>query len=172
MNSFWFTFILIACISPLIIVCAVVGAQDTSRGKFDERQLAAQGTCYKAAFFTMIGYYVVYFIGELGFPAFMGRLGGVGIFTGIIVSVGVLAVLCIIKEAYLPPKANKKSNIWLEGFMLFLFLLNFLIRLDEGFVSEGKLTMLVVYLEVAILYAGVLIAEVIKYTNDKKQDDA
>ena len=170
-RRFWFFFILIILIAPLIIICAVVGAKDESRGKYDERQLAAQGTCFKAGFCTMLGYYILYFVLGVVSPKLMDFLGYAGAVTGAVIGGGVLAVLCIVKDAYIPPKANVKANLWMAAFLLFLYIINFLMRLGDGFVTDGRLNMTVVMLELMILFAGIFAAQMIKYVSDREREE-
>lgn len=171
-KKFWFFFILIILIAPLIIICAVVGAKDESRGKFDERQLAAQGTCYKTAYFTMMGYYVLYFCVGIVKPELMDFMGIVGAISGVIISGGVFSVLCIIKDAYIPPKASAKANLIVEGVLMAVYIFNILVRLGDGFVKDGRLNLTVVMLELVFFFGGIFAAQAIKYSSDKKQGDA
>ncbi|MCF0116517.1 MAG: hypothetical protein HUJ61_00525 [Bacilli bacterium] len=77
---------------------------------FDERQLAAQGTAYKAAFWTMLLYYLLY-------ATISGAMGIVwcdeylGMFLGVIIGITVLAIICIFGDAYFRPDQSKTSVI-------------------------------------------------------------
>ena len=86
------------------LAAAAVGAFVKKRqGKgpkgYDERQVAAQGRAAKAAYFTLLGYLLLYgFFDVLTEIVWCDRFTGV--FVGALISVAVYAVICIMEDAY------------------------------------------------------------------------
>ena len=95
-----------------ILIAAAAKSRPKTKTKqlFDERQIAAQGTAYKAAFWAMLVYSILY--------AAVSGAGGIvwcdpflGIFLGVIVGVTVFAVICIFRDAYFRPDQSRTSMI-------------------------------------------------------------
>ena len=80
----------------IFLICALAKSapQKEKKQRFDERQIIAQGTAYKAAFWTMLIYYMLY-------ASISGAAGIVwcdhflGMFLGVIVGATVFALICV-----------------------------------------------------------------------------
>ena len=94
----------------LIFVLTKKPPKKEKKCRFDERQIAAQGTAYQAAFWTMLCYSIVYAIvsGAMGIVWCDEFLG---IFLGVIVGVTVFFLVCIFRDAYFSPEQSKTSAI-------------------------------------------------------------
>lgn len=141
------------------------------KDSFDERQMIARGKAYKAAFFTLAGYVVfLAFIAEMYKSSVLLSIGG--LWLGIMVSVLVFAITCILKDAYMSLYENAKGVLIL---FVAVGLLNFGVTagniahgmklIEDNKLSASSLNLMVgiVFMIVAAVFAG-------KLLYDKKQE--
>ena len=79
-------------------------------GRFDERQLVAQGTAFKWAFITT----AVYFVADAILSDVFGIVWyepPIGNFFGLIAGTAVFCVLCILQDAYIRPTDSKTLSL-------------------------------------------------------------
>ena len=95
----------------VLIFAATKSEKPTKRAaQFDERQLAAQGAAFKWAFWSMLGYNILYM--------FICGIGGIvwcddilSMWLGVIVGTTVFFVICIFRDAYFRPDQGKTGVI-------------------------------------------------------------
>lgn len=138
--------------------------------KFDERQMVARGQCYKIAFFFMAFYYVVYGIVVSYDQNLLQYFGTIGIYTGIFISMGLFAALCILKEAYVGLNENRNWK------MLFVIIgivnigLSVKNILRDGWIEDGSLSFSILNLECGIMMFVLLLVQYIKDRMDARED--
>lgn len=141
------------------------------KDSFDERQLLARGKAYRAAFFTLVGYVVVLaLIAEMSKNFILLSIGG--LWLGIMISLLVFAITCILKDAYMSLYENAKGVLIL---FVIVALLNF--GLTAGNIAHGmkliednqlsgssiNLMIGIIFIIIAAVFAG-------KLLYDKKQE--
>lgn len=104
--------------------------------KYDERQIAAQGRAYKCAYFTLLIYLLVY--GIICAMDIIWCETMVGVFTGIVISIAVFAVICIFEDAYFKTFESPRAYILMFTFIgLANVLLGVLHMVDGDFIENG-----------------------------------
>ena len=95
-----------------ILICAVAKSKPKKEKKqqFDERQIAAQGTAYQWAFWTMCVYYFLYAVVS-GAAEIVWCDQYLGMLLGVLVGVTVFALFCLFRDAYFRPDQSKASAI-------------------------------------------------------------
>lgn len=111
---------LLICVIVFLVIylawCAVLifavskSERPKKKAKFDERQIAAQGMAYKWAFFSMLGYYLLYMI-VCGAGEIVWCDDILGMWLGVVIGVTVLCVICIFRDAYFRPDQSQKGAI-------------------------------------------------------------
>jgi len=130
----------------------------SSKETYDERQLLARGEAYKAAFFTAMGWMIV--------SALIRDLldTSVQMTLGICLSVGVFAIVCIKKDAYLSLREKPKNCIRWFLILALLNLVPFAVNMTQGksLIENGVLTWHATNVVVALLLIAVSIAIVLR----------
>lgn len=167
-----FTFIFVALFYRLVYKKEYRGKKGPFHEKevYDERQLLARGSAYKAGFFSLLGYILCLTIcNEINQDKSL--LTTNALLLGIILSVGIFAIVCIMKDAYMSLYENSKI-------VLILFFIIGLINVvgigiptlladanpqekSNGFINLASGTMILI---VAIVF-------IIKSIHDKKDDE-
>ena len=136
--------------------------------QYDERQMLARGQAYRAGFFTMAVYFVLFgVVSELGFvwcEIF------IGCFIGFVLGVLVFALTAICKDAYLALNQNMKQFYLVGG----LFCVSGLLRvvtaiLSDSLIVDGKLTREAVFPVMGVVWLVLLIAQLIHNRRLKTQ---
>lgn len=132
---------------------------------FDERQQLARGEAYKAAFFAAMGWMVV--------GALVRDLldTSVQMTLGICLSVGVFALVCIKKDAYLSLRDKPKSCIRWFLTLALINLVPFAINLVQGkaIIENGIVTHRTTNLIVAVLLLVVSVAVVLRQREIRRE---
>lgn len=141
------------------------------KDSFDERQQLARGKAYRAAFFTLAGYVVfLAYVAEMSKDSVLLSIGG--LWLGIMISLLVFAITCIVKDAYMSLYENAKGVLILFALVS---LLNF--GLTAGNIAHGmkliednklsgssmNLMIGIIFIIIAAVFAG-------KLLYDKKQE--
>lgn len=125
---------------------------------YDERQLLARGKAYKNAFFTLIIYFIV--AGTLyDFLNIRMLMSFGGLWIGICISVGVFAITCILKDAYMNLYENAKGimMLFLVGVLnIAISILNKVSLLEEGVVSLESINLIagILFLVISAVFFG------------------
>lgn len=157
----------------VLIFAATKSEKPTKRAaQFDERQIAAQGTAFKWAFWSMLGYNILYM--------FICGIGGIvwcddilSMWLGVIVGTTVFCVVCIFRDAYLgriQSKAGAIILINLFGFGQGLLGLRYLT--DGTIIENGVLTADSMYLFITLMALVIDAAFLIKRRMDKREAEA
>lgn len=147
---------------------------------YDERQILARGNAFKVGFFTMAVY--IGFVGILS--EFMNVVLSFGLlWIGVCLSIGVLIIVCIVKNAYVSLQGNAKSVMMMFGIFGFL---NLIIGLPDStkdlvetvwMVEDGetfecvRLSTEIVNLSVGILFIIVMAVLAGKLWYDKRHEE-
>ena len=96
----------------LVILMAVLfrkqGGVGFGRAKYDERQLLARGKAYRAGFFTVLIYELLYAFGDL--MELRWTVPFTGVMIGLFLGIAVFGVVAICQDAYL--SLNEKPRGW------------------------------------------------------------
>lgn len=129
--------------------------------EFDERQLMEQGRAYKYAFFTLLSYLVVCVYLDI-FGVVWSSLSAAA-FLGMLLSVGVFAVYCIITDAYFQVGASSWVSIAvIAGAGLINLIVGIIRAADGGLVEDGLITARSFQLFAGILLTVVAIVAAVK----------
>lgn len=146
----------------------------STKETYDERQLLARGEAYKAAFFTAMGWMIVSAL-------FRDLLEtGVQMTMGICLSVGVFAIVCIQKDAYLSLRDKPMTALRWFLFLSLFNLVPFAINMVQGkaLIENGVVTWYATNLVVALLLIAVSAAIVLRQrqirleTQAEEEEDA
>lgn len=96
----------------LVVLMAVLfrkqGGAGFGRAKYDERQLLARGKAYRAGFFTVLIYELLYAFGDL--MELRWTVPFTGVMIGLFLGIAVFGVVAICQDAYL--SLNEKPRGW------------------------------------------------------------
>lgn len=106
MNKAYFAGLLVAAVLGLL-AWAVGHKRD--KGQYDERQIAARGTAFQVAYFTLLIYLAVYALAD----GFSWCDQATGVFLGMILSLAVFGVICVMKDAYFAASGITRPQLWL-----------------------------------------------------------
>lgn len=141
------------------------------KDSFDERQMIARGKAFQIAFFTLAGYVVVLaFIAEMYKASVLLSVGG--LWLGIMISLLVFAITCILKDAYMSLYENAKGVLIL---FVLAALLNFGItagNIAHGtkLIEDNKLSGSSINLMIGIIFIIISAVFAGKLLYDKKQE--
>ncbi len=170
----WFIAILLILEGPFIILCilcGVYGSKDPNRKHLDERQLAIQNLCLRVSFYTILVYYLIYCVVAIAEPDVIAFSGYVGIATGLILTAGVYITLSIMRGAYFTAHTNTKGVLITNIILMLAWLVMALLDIEDGFVSDGRLTFLCVEIEITLMYAVITAAVLISGKREKGDED-
>ncbi len=106
--------------------------------KYDERQIAAQGRAAKAAFFTNLIYTAACIAVFTAMEA-PSAVVQTALFLGLLLSVGVYAVVCILRDAYFNLSDSPRKTLILLGVLAAIQFLNVWRNFPErGLFSNGE----------------------------------
>ena len=154
-------------------IWAVIAAFNKKRGKpgeFDERQELIRGKAYQHAFFAVMCFSALY---GLAVVVLERPLMADGVAPLLAVFVGVLffAVESIVRDAFFTAKNRPKSYIILYIAAIFSQIVNAVGNIrDGGLVQDGVLTMKVLPIMCAAVFAVVLAAILVKTAREPKED--
>lgn len=155
-----------------VLLVFVIGLIRKKQGqtRYDERQVAVRGNCYKVAYWVLTA-------GVLGYAVLISMdfelvkfLGTVGLCYVFFISIGVFVVLCIWNNAYEAMNENKQWPVTL----LIIGISNLVIScanfMREGLIENGRLSFPWINLGCAILLVFIVIVKWIKNKVDVSED--
>ena len=155
-------------------IWAIIAAFNKKRGKpgeFDERQQLIRGKAYQHAFIAVMLFSALYGLAVMmvEHPLMVDGLSAlVAMFVGVVV----FAVESIARDAFFTAKNRPKSYIILYVAVIFSQIVNAVGNIREGgFVQDGVLTMKVLPIVCAAVFAIVLAAILVKAAQPPKEDD-
>ena len=154
----------------IFLICAVAksASKKEKKKKFDERQIIAQGTAYKAAFWTMLIYYMLHAIIS-GAAGIVWCDEFLGMFLGVIVGVTVFVLICIFRDAYFRLDQTRVSVvIMLNVICLSQGIIGFLHVSDGTVVENGVLTGDATQLFLLLMGLIVDVAFIVKHRMEKR----
>ena len=161
----------IAVAPGIFAVIAAVGKKRGKAGEFDERQELVRGKAYQHAFFAVMIFSALYglVVVTAERPLMEDGLGAlIAMFVGIVV----FAVESIFRDAFFTAKNRPKSYIILYAAIILMQLVNIIGNIHEGaLIQDGVLTMRVLPVVCAAVFAIVLAAILIKTAQQPKEDE-
>lgn len=158
----------------IFLFCAMAKSAPPKEKKqrFDERQIIAQGTAYKAAFWTMLIYYVLY-------ATISGAAGIVwcdqflGMFLGVIVGTTVFALICVFRDAYFSPNQSRIAAIIMVNVICISQGIIGFSHLSDGTVVEnGVLSGDAIQLFLLLMGLIIDVAFIVKHHMEKHEEQA
>ncbi|MCR4960295.1 MAG: hypothetical protein K6A74_02495 [Lachnospiraceae bacterium] len=155
-----------------LIITAAGKDDDGVKRKYDERQIAAQGTAFKYAFYTMLIYFMVLMI-VFGTGVSLPVDNAMLVFIGLITGAVVFGTNSILNDAYFALNENRRFIIISFSFIAGSNLIIGVVRLICGmFLEDGKLTFRSSgNLFCAVFMLLLLTVMVIKGIRDKREED-
>lgn len=152
-------------------IIAAVGRKRGKPGEFDERQQLIRGKAYQHAFIAVMLFSALYGLAVMmvEHPLMVDGLSAlVAMFVGVVV----FAVESIARDAFFTAKNRPKSYIILYAAVIFSQLVNAVGNIREGgLVQDGVLTMKVLPLVCAAVFAIILVVIIVKAAQPQKEDD-
>lgn len=137
---------------------------------FDERQVAAQGSAYKAAFWTMLCYYMLYAIVS-GAAEIVWCDPFLGAFLGVIIGVTVFAIICIFRDAYFRPDQSAASAIVLINLICLCQGVLGVVHLSEGnLIENGVLSADSLQFFIVLMGLTIDAAILVKHQMEKREE--
>lgn len=144
--------------------------KNNKNAEYDERQIAAQGAAYKAAFWTMLVYYMLYAIIS-GAAEIVWCDQYLGIFLGVIVGVTVFALICVFRDAYFHPDQSSASAIILINVIcISQGIIGFLHLSDGTVVENGVLSGDAIQLFLLLMGLVLDVAFIVKHRMEKHEE--
>lgn len=163
-------FILVFVIMAILfwVIRKTTGSNSSFRGcKYDERQMLARGVAFKYAFFTLV--FSILAVSLLPFPVLHCTAG---MWICICLSIMVLAIICIEKDAYISLSENIKGVTIL---FLIIAIANLLPSIElftkHTFIEKGELNISVMNFTNAILFFILTLYLLIHSYIASKQED-
>ena len=162
--------VVVGCL--LVAIVLVASKKETPAiGKYDERQIAAQGEAFKYGFYTMMVYMLILLICHAS-GVDIPLETGLQILVGILISAAVLATILIMKDAYFRLDENRIG--WIMFFVA-MALLNLVIGavniMNGNNIADGKLTTAGnANLFCGVVLAYLLIVILVKTVKDRKEE--
>ena len=133
---------------------------DGEKGKYDERQIVAQGVAYRNGMFAMFIYNAIYAVLDLSEIVWCETF--VGLFLGVMVGAAVYAITAIRRDAYLAFNKNMKSWVTLGVLIVASNLISGIFAIaDHRMIVDGKLATGSIGIMVAVLWLAVLVTQII-----------
>lgn len=150
-------FVAVAIAGLIISIVRKKKNKENTQPYYDERQNIARGKSYQSGFFTMVGYYLVYAILDVFGITWCENF--VGVILGILIGVGVFAVIAINNDAYFALNSKKKQLIGLFVFIIICQIAGSIGNIiNNEFIINNKLSLNSINLFVAVLFIIILIA--------------
>ncbi|MGM9521125.1 MAG: hypothetical protein ACI3VB_01430 [Oscillospiraceae bacterium] len=165
-------FFILLCAVFVVVTLIVSQKGETKDEKFDERQRQVRARCSQIAYTVLLAYVLLYGVAALFYPELAAVLGAVGILTGAALAVMVYTVLCVWRGAY--SALNQRT----PGMVLYLFcgaigIANFVLQLKfYGPVTDGRLSICWLSLEIGIIYIVFLAARLARRLADRRAEEA
>ncbi len=161
--------VFVAVAAALLIYWLIKRKTGKDVWKYDERQELARGKAFKAAYFVLLGYLLVY-----GLFSLATGIEWCDTFTGVIIgaciSAAVFAIVCIFNDAYISFRQNPKFITLLFGLLgLFNLLIGIFRGINEGFVKDGMLNNQITNIVVGSMLLILLVIYLIKLALDKRK---
>ena len=145
----------------------VVIADRDRRNKYDERQLVEQGRACKYAFVSMIVFICLEPLSEI-MAGHKLMDTNVALWLCAVLGVGVFAVYCVIKDAYVTVKTSPWVQTFVMGLLSVVYVLMAVARLDGGLIKDGMLTVDFAYLAMAADFVIIFLTMLIKTLRDRR----
>ncbi|MDO5111081.1 MAG: hypothetical protein Q4E65_02130 [Clostridia bacterium] len=142
-----------------------------NKREYDERQKLAQGTAYKYAFFTAIGYACAVGVFD--------QMTGIRwcdtmtcAFLGICVSTLVFATICIWQDAYMSFREPPRNTYLIMGLIMLANLgsASMYLHASDSMVENGMLTYRCVNLVIAVMLAVIIAMMALKRALDRRKE--
>ncbi len=152
----------------VFLILYLVRRKSNEKPQYDERQLTARNQAYKYAFFALLFYSIVCAVLD-ALEIKWATLTTV-MFIGVIGSVMLFAVICILKDAYEGFNQRRNSSIVVLGIVAVINLLVFVFNLFDGteFFTNGMLNENIMNLCIGVLFSAVAVVQLIKNRINKK----
>lgn len=138
--------------------------------EFDERQERARGKAFQYGFFTLMICLYVYGVSEMALGRWCDALAGVTLC--IAIGVGVFAVTCILRDAYLSLKEKPRQVMTMFALIAFFNLgLGGLYLSSGGLVEDGVLTYRAVNPILGAMALAILIVYIVNFLLRSREED-
>lgn len=133
----------------LIAFLAEREKRSQKNGRYDERQVAAQGSAFKWGFFTMMAYDLQYGLLSAGLGLVWCE-PVVGSLLGVLLGSAVYCMICILRDAYLRPTDSRTMSLvsinLLAACQLFLYFSNYSSEppIQNGILKDSSVQLLFV----------------------------
>ena len=156
--------------SAILISAAAQTPENKKKRWFDERQLLAQGTAYKTAFWAMLVYYCIQAI-ITGVAEIVWCDQLLSAFLGVFVGVGSFAVICIIKDAFARLNQSRTGLIVLWNIIgLSQLSLGITHIKDHSLIENGVLSAGCIQFAAMLLVLVIDAAYIVKRCRDKREE--
>lgn len=155
----------------IAVMAAVRKKQGRPKPEYDERQMAARGVAYRWAFLTLMLSLAV----NTGVEAIWGPWAkpGVSAWMLIFLSVGVVVVVCVRRDAYFAVAQDPKASLWLFGAVVVLQIPNIIITLRSGgFVEDGLLTWDALSPASGALFLVLTVCAIVRLRRQREDDES
>lgn len=148
----------IAFFAAIFLIILLAGKSKRATPRYDERQIAARNSAYKAGYLTLIGYLLVYAVFDsLSIQWCTGAR--IGILIGILLSITVFAVTAVRHDAYFGFNENIRTSSAVLSIIAALNLFTGIMPLvtgetvfmKDGLVGTGELSFCVTFAFIVIL---------------------
>ena len=161
----------IAVALGIFAVNATIKKKRGKPGEFDERQELIRGKAYQHAFFAVMIFSALYGIAVVMVERPL-MADGVSALIAMFVGIVAFAVESIARDAFFTAKNRPKSYIILYAAVIFSQIVNAVGNIREGgLIQDGVLTMRVLPIICAAVFAIVLLAIIVKAVQKPKEDD-
>ena len=164
--------VIIGMVFLAVFAVLVILKNRYSESRYDERQLSARNNAYKYSFFVLLFYIILCAV--LDVCEIKWAQTSIQMLIGLLLSVVVLTVICIIKDAYFG--VSGKLNVVYVLILLAVAVLNgceFIsgIQNDEILIDNGELSMGIFPALLSIVFLAISVAIMVKYTVNKKHTE-
>lgn len=138
-------------------------------GQYDERQLRARGKGFELGFYTMVLAGVCYYLAESTFDREL-TVPGVAQLMMVCLGITVMSVYCILKDAFVAVKGSRAATLICMGIVgVWGFCFGFTRFMDEGALSEGRLSECWMYFSFAIAAVIIFLTLLIKVLTERRE---
>ena len=159
-----------AIVAAIVIILLMLLRKPGNKPNFDERQLLARGKAYKAGFFTLTVYMILYGITELSGLVWCENITGVWI--GVIIGAAVFCISAIHHDAYFGMRDNVKTWAITNFLIALLNLTTGIIHAAKGnIIGRRGLTFYSVYFFIAGLFVLIAVSLIIHNSGHREDDE-
>jgi hypothetical protein len=165
--------LVITLVFVFILIGLLRGKSGGASGRnYDERQQQARALAFKAGFFTLLIYNVLYGMSTILLPPWCDVM--TGCFLGICLSAGVFSVVCVMKDAYISLRDSYGRTMVLFAGVCAANLASMWVSLrgpESGIIENGRLTVHCMNLAAAALFAVLMAAMAIRHAQNRREGD-